>query len=244
MPEPIKALRVHPQDNVVVALRDLAAGETVDVNGQLYVIQEDIAAKHKFTDRDLEKGSTVTMYGLTVGRTDAAIPCGHGIRTSNVTHAVQSPEIAGEPRPWTAPDVSHWADKSFLGYHREEGSVGTANHWLVLPLVFCENRNLMLMKEALLGPLGYGVTRPYEAYVQQLAHAQATGGDFPDIDLASQDTARNRLFPNVDGVKFLAHTLGCGGTDSDSNALAGLLAGYIAHPNVAGVTILDRKSVV
>jgi altronate hydrolase len=239
MPEPIKALRVHPKDNVIVALRDLAAGETVPVDDHAISVGEAIKSKHKFTDWNLGTGDTITMYGLTVGKADKPIPRGHGIHTSNVTHAVQAPQINEEARPWSTPDVSQWMDTTFDGYHRENGSVGTANQWLVIPLVFCENRNLMLMKEALLGPLGYGITRPYEAYVQQLAQGHAKGVPLADIDPDSQDITRNRLFPNVDGVKFLAHTLGCGGTDSDSDSLAGLLAGYIAHPNVAGATILS-----
>src|SRR6185312_8435984 len=49
----------------------------------------------------------------------------------------------------------------------------------------------------------------------------------------------NRLFPNIDGVKFLLHEGGCGGTREDSNNLCGLIAGYINHPNVAGATVLS-----
>jgi altronate hydrolase len=47
------------------------------------------------------------------------------------------------------------------------------------------------------------------------------------------------IFPNVDGVRFLTHQLGCGGTRQDAQALCGLLAGYIHHPNVAGATVLS-----
>ena len=48
-----------------------------------------------------------------------------------------------------------------------------------------------------------------------------------------------RLFANIDGIKFLTHTLGCGGTRQDARALCGLLAGYVTHPNVAGATVLS-----
>ncbi|MFT5406799.1 MAG: altronate hydrolase [Verrucomicrobiales bacterium] len=237
----VKALRVHPQDNIIVALRDLSANDTVEVGGQNYTLKEDIAAKHKFADRDLAQGDTVTMYGLTVGKADTAIPSGGRISTENVTHAVQPAHVNEQAPSWTPPDVSHWADTMFEGYHRANGSVGTANQWLVIPLVFCENRNLMLMKEALLGPLGYGLSSPYEQYLQQLVRAQAAGGSMPEIEPETEGASPTaaRLFPNVDGVKFLSHTMGCGGTDRDCDSLAGLLAGYIAHPNVAGATILS-----
>jgi altronate hydrolase len=47
------------------------------------------------------------------------------------------------------------------------------------------------------------------------------------------------MFANVDGIRFLLHEGGCGGTREDSNNLCGLLAGYIHHPNVAGATVLS-----
>ncbi|WP_315814634.1 UxaA family hydrolase [Paraflavitalea speifideaquila] len=53
------------------------------------------------------------------------------------------------------------------------------------------------------------------------------------------EQAAQRVFPNVDGIKFLNHDMGCGGTRLDANALCGLLAGYITHPNVAGATVLS-----
>ena len=49
----------------------------------------------------------------------------------------------------------------------------------------------------------------------------------------------SRLFENIDGVRFLLHEGGCGGTREDSNNLCGLIAGYIHHPNVAGATVLS-----
>ena len=48
-----------------------------------------------------------------------------------------------------------------------------------------------------------------------------------------------RPFPNLDGIRFLTHQLGCGGTRQDAQALCGLIAGYIHHPNVAGATVLS-----
>jgi altronate hydrolase len=50
---------------------------------------------------------------------------------------------------------------------------------------------------------------------------------------------QERIFPNVDGIRFLIHEGGCGGTRQDAQALCGLLAGYIHHPNVAGATVLS-----
>jgi altronate hydrolase len=51
--------------------------------------------------------------------------------------------------------------------------------------------------------------------------------------------SRTKIFENVDGIRFLMHEGGCGGTREDANNLCGLIAGYIHHPNVAGATILS-----
>ena len=46
-------------------------------------------------------------------------------------------------------------------------------------------------------------------------------------------------FENIDGIKFLYHHGGCGGTRADAETLLRLLAGYVNHPNVAGATVLS-----
>jgi altronate hydrolase len=137
--------------------------------------------------------------------------------------------------------VSKYSNKTFKGYYRSDGRVGTANYWLFIPTVFCENRNLDVIKEALHNELGYAVTEKFKAYTHQLVEAFKKGSDISKIDLsAAQDTAdSNRLFKNIDGIKFLNHQGGCGGTKQDSAILSKLLLAYADHPNVAGVTLLS-----
>jgi altronate hydrolase len=115
---------------------------------------------------------------------------------------------------------------------------------LVIPLVFCENRNINVLKDALLGKLGFAKPRSYENEVDQLVDMLQTGKSVEeilsaDLQMTPETGASNKLFPNIDGIKFLNHDMGCGGTRTDSDALCGLLAGYITHPNVAGATILS-----
>ena len=64
---------------------------------------------------------------------------------------------------------SPWAGRTFMGYHRADGQVGTRNYWIVLPLVFCENRNVEQMREALEEELGYGsANSAYRQHVREL----------------------------------------------------------------------------
>ncbi len=232
--------RVHPADDAIVALRSLAAGSAASMGQQTWSLTEAIPAKQKFAARDFAIGDRITMYGVTVGRATKVIRAGSLLSQGNVAHDTDA--FAGKQRDlaWTAPDVSKWVGRTFDGFARPDGPAGTANYWLVIPLVFCENRNLVFMREALTRSLGYHKAGPYERYASALSDAWRQHGSIDGVPQELSDVAAARpLFPHVDGVKFLEHGLGCGGTRQDAIALCGLLAGYINSPNVAGATILS-----
>lgn len=237
-------LKVHPKDNVLVALQDLGKGQTIPFNGSQYTLVEDIPAKHKFITESLPIGGAVTMYGVLIGKAKQDIPVGARISTTNLKHAAEEYQLSEQRRTgWHIPDVSRWQQKTFMGFHRADGSVGTANYWLVVPLVFCENRNVEVLKEALLEELGYARPKKYNDLTKQLIDAYQKGINIDTVEFsepASDDVQAGRhLFKNVDGIKFLSHEGGCGGIRQDAQALCGLLAGYITHPNVAGATVLS-----
>jgi altronate hydrolase len=239
-----RIIKVHPADNVLVALADLQPGEEVEYKGDSYKVLEFIPAKHKFAIADIPQGGEIIMYGVLVGKAQSAIPVGGLLSTGNVVHAANSFLTGSSHTDWHKPDVSKWQSQTFNGYHREDGSVGTANYWLVVPMVFCENRNIEVLQEALVKPLGYGRKKTYEIKAQQLIGMIKAGGEinevlYTEIDGDTAQVTGNKIFPNVDGIKFLSHTGGCGGTRQDSTTLCGLLAGYITHPNVAGATVLS-----
>lgn len=239
------AITLDPRDDLAVALQDLPAGATVAVNGHRLTLPAAVPAKQKFTLRPFAPGDLATMYGVLVGEATEPIPLGGLVTTANLTHRASDYSVAGRPEfRWTAPDASPWSGRTFDGFVRPDGAVGTANHWIVLPLVFCENRNLVMMREALERALGYAKATPYERFSRRLADLHRSGAGREAIlaaSIAGDDRAGppERLFPNLDGVKFLLHGLGCGGTKDDARTLCGLLAGYITHPNVAGATVLS-----
>src|SRR5690606_28776145 len=180
-----------------------------------------------------------------VGRLNRDVLAGELLDTQNLRHDTEPYVLGARDLEWTKPDVSAFVNRRFLGYHRSDGRVGTANYWLVIPMVFCENRNVSTLKEALEEKLGYRVRKKdYSQQVDQLI-AAVEGGDSSsrirtmEFHPESLPDKHQRLFENVDGIKFLNHDMGCGGTRQDSDALCGLLAGYITHPNVAGATVLS-----
>ncbi|HVF97587.1 MAG TPA: altronate dehydratase family protein, partial [Flavisolibacter sp.] len=234
-----KVLKVHPSDNVIVALQDLPKGETVQYNGNIYTVADDIQAKHKFFEREMFAGDAVIMYGVLVGKAQSEIPAGGLMTTSNVKHASSGYDYRGFKYEWQAPDVSKFTGRTFNGYHRSDGSVGTANYWLFVPTVFCENRNLDVIREALHNELGYAVTDKYKQYAHQLVEAYKSGATVETINLAPNTNGHQRIFKNVDGIKFLNHQGGCGGIRQDAAILSKLLAAYADHPNVGGITVLS-----
>lgn len=233
-------LKVHPKDNVLVALTDLKKGTEIVFEDNVYTLQDDVNAKHKFFMQDMQQGDEIIMYGVLVGKAQNFIPKGGLMTTANTKHAADPYIYRKSDFKWTAPDVSRFKGRTFNGYHRSDGRVGTANYWLFVPTVFCENRNLDVIREALHNELGYAVTDKYKSYTKQLLHSYEEGGPLADIDLSSPRPGNHkRPFPNVDGIKFLNHQGGCGGTRQDAGILGKLLAAYANHPNVAGVTVLS-----
>ena len=235
-----QAITINADDNIAVALIDLNAGEEVEVNDQTVNLVHAVNAKHKFALQDLAEGDEMFMYGLVVGTAKNPIHKGEAITVENTIHKATefSDEKTSEIR-WMAPDVSRFQDRTFMGYHRSDGQVGTANNWLVFPMVFCENRNIVTIKKAFEKALGYEEEDPYAAFVNQLVTNHESGKSLDELSLnASGSNGNHRKFNNVT-IKFITHQAGCGGTRQDSASLCRLLAGYVNNPNVAGATVLS-----
>ena len=237
-------LKIHSSDNILVALRNLQKSEVVNVDLGDIQLLDNIPAKHKFALRDLNIGDEIIMYGVLVGRAIQPIKKGGLISTANIAHASNENYFKQKEYSWNPPDVSPWQDRTFNGYLRSDERVGTANYWLFIPTVFCENRNLDYIKDALLRQLGYAPTHKFRKAVTKLIDAYRSGKDAgsmtAEILLDEEEiNFTDRLFPNIDGIKFLNHEGGCGGTRQDSDLLGKLLAAYADHPNVAGVTVLS-----
>jgi altronate hydrolase len=238
MPETV--LKLDERDNAAVALVTLEAGTVVRLGSASSpascTAAQTIPAKHKMALTALNPGDLVYLYGMVVAEAVEAVECGGRLTTRNVRHRAGAYSAVRQPAKIAAPDASAWAGRGFFGYHRADGQVGTRNYWLVLPLVFCENRNVDRMREALEEELGYGATNSYRQHVRRLIEHQADGNGRAET---VADSRAERVFPNLDGIRFLTHQGGCGGTRQDAQALCGLLAGYIHHPNVAGATVLS-----
>ena len=116
-----------------------------------------------------------------------------------------------------------------MGYHREDGQVGTENVWLFFPLVFCENKNIETLKDIFEKELLHEKASKHQLLLRSLLN----GGETSDI--AVKDEEDTRVFKNID-VRFITHQGGCGGIRQDAEAFGRLFAGNVDNPNVAVAT--------
>lgn len=237
-------VQIDPKDNVIVAITSLDKGTIASVAGKEIKLKENIKQKHKFSLNDFKVDDEIFMYGVLIGKAVKMIPEGCAITIENVKHASAEFNDSKEKFSWTAPDISKFKDITFKGYHRKDSKVGTANYWLVIPLTFCENRNIDVLEGALSEKLGYQTKKDFAVDTDALIRQYKAGVSKEEflrtpIITTKEEIEKNRTFPNVDGIKFLKHDGGCGGIRQDSETLCKLLAGYITNPNVAGATVFS-----
>src|ERR1700687_1222707 len=202
---PGRVLQLNPKDNVLVALNDLQKGEQIDFSGRTFTLRTDVPAKHKFATEDVAPGGAVVMYGVMIGKATEPIGSGEKLTTRNTHHEAAAFHEKTEDYPWASPDVSGWRQKTFLGYLRDDGQVGTRNYWLVVPLVFCENRNIGVLRQAFEEELGFAPPQVYRRQVAELAKLYREGkledagtSNLPRNGAGPKPAQiQNQVFPNI-----------------------------------------------
>ncbi|MDR1274181.1 MAG: altronate dehydratase family protein [Odoribacteraceae bacterium] len=132
-------LKIHPADNVAVALRPLAAGERVEVGQEMLPVREAIDNGHKLATRAIKRGEDVIKYGYPIGHAVADVAPGewvhaHNLKTNlsdNLSYAYR-PVATGFPAPPLPLPV-------VMGYARGDGQMGIRNELWVIPTVGCVN---------------------------------------------------------------------------------------------------------
>ncbi len=129
----MKAIRIHPDDNVAVALEDIRKGEAV-LN---VTAVEDVARGHKIALRNIREGEAVVKYGNPIGLAKADIPAGAWAHVHNVrTGLSESADYSYDHKVYDKPVVT---PKTFQGYRREDGRAAVRNELWIIPTVGCVN---------------------------------------------------------------------------------------------------------
>jgi altronate hydrolase len=214
-PVPLRevTLRLHPQDNVIIAKIDLSPGTTLESEAHPHTptpphlrtqipVRQPVPSGHKLALQEITIGEPARRYGQVIGFATQAILPGEHVHTHNlgVQDFAREYALGVDAQPVTL--VPPGDRRTFLGYRRADGKVGTRNYLAVIPTVNCS------------------------------AHAAR--------EIARHFTPeRLAPFPNVDGVVAFIHHGGCTNRigSPDYVLIQRTLAGIAHHPNV-GACIL------
>lgn len=215
----LDVLRVHPRDDVLVALRDVQPGETVRTSTETLVAKSLVPRGHKIAATAISAGTAVRKYGWPIGRATCDIAAGEHVHTHNLGTALTAHEdylyTPSTPVPLSDPAET----LTFLGYPRHNGRVGTRNELWVLCTVGCVARTARriaeIAGEKLKGRVDgvYALTHPFGC--SQL-------GD--DLLHTRRVLASLAAHPNAGGVLIVG--LGC-----ENNQLAALLQAANLDPS-------------
>jgi altronate hydrolase len=202
------AVRVHPDDDVAVLVRPLAAGSEVAVDGARVTLREEVPAGHKVALRDIAPGTPVLKYGMPIGAATAAIAAGDWVHSHNLgtqlegtleyVYRGQRSEAGRQDHTPSRHPASDVRLPTFEGYRRANGRVATRNEVWIVNTVGCVN-----------------------TAAERIARAAA-----------------ERFGDRVDGVHSFAHPYGCSQLGDDLTYTQRVLGGLLRHPNAGGVLVL------
>ena len=131
-------IKINPVDTVVVCLKSFEKGETILVDGKSIVLNQDTPAGHKELIKDTAEGENIIKYGHPIGHAKQALKEGDWVNENNLrTNLSGTLEYSYSP---VNEDVEKQCEKrSFKGYVRANGEVGTRNEIWVVPTVGCVN---------------------------------------------------------------------------------------------------------
>lgn len=207
--------RVDPNDDVAVALRDLAAGEALDV-----AVAEAIPRGHKVALRAIAAGEAVRKFGFPIGRATADIAAGTHVHVHNLATALRERDDYVWRPGGGAMQTPTSEVEGFMGYRRADGRVGTRNEIWVIPTVGCVARTAAKVA-ARAAARHDGRVDGIHAFAHPFGCSQL--GD--DLHATRALLASLASHPNAGGVLILG--LGC-----ESNQLDALLPGVSAGANI------------
>jgi altronate hydrolase len=202
-------LRVSEADNVATALTDIAAGRTIECGDLIVEARMAIPRGHKIALVPIAAGDPVLKYGFPIGRAAAPIAPGGHVHSHNLATMLSADgAIVVEPAALLPSEASA---RTFMGYHRADGRVGTRNELWVLPTVGCVARTAQKIAARAAARHEGRIDGVY-AFTHPFGCSQL--GD----DLAGTRAVLAALasHPNAAGVLFVG--LGC-----ESNQLSALL---------------------
>ncbi len=203
MPSPL--IRLHAQDNVLIARRLIALGETLADFGLRTRAQ--IPAGHKIAAAAIAEGAAVLKYNTVIGYAARDILAGEHVHSHNIRHEERAPlpEFCTDVRPVEMLPAAQRA--TFMGIRRDDGRVGTRNFIGLLASVNCSST--VIHKIAAWFTPERLAAYPNVDGVVAFAQTSGCGMSSPSehFDLLRRTLAGYARHPNLGGVLVVG--LGC-----------------------------------
>ena len=139
-------IKINLEDNVAVALRPIAKGETLDIAGTPVTTLEEIPQGHKVAVKPIKSGESVIKYGFRIGIAKEDVAVGQWIHVHNVKTALGDLlTYTYEPTGVTVEETEH---AYFDGFRRTDGKAGVRNEIWIIPTVGCVNSIASALEKA------------------------------------------------------------------------------------------------
>ncbi len=181
------AILLRDEDDVAIATADLPAGTTVSVGDRAVTVATTVPRAHKLAVRDMTIGTALRKYGQVIGRTTRAIAAGEHVHSHNLAFDDGAREYAFGTARETPPATMR--GRTFDGYVRGDGRVGTRNFIGVITSVNCSASSARMIADQFRG-LGALDDYPHVDGVMALTHGSGCG-----------------LVPDSEGGRTLLRTL-------------------------------------
>ena len=129
------AIHLREEDNVALACRHLTHGEEVAVNGHRVTLQEPIPLGHKFAVENIPTGDPIRKYGQTIGFAANDVSVGTHVHVHNCSAGSFDRDYAFASE--VPPTLASPPERTFQGYVRPDGRVGTRNYLAIISTVNC-----------------------------------------------------------------------------------------------------------
>ncbi len=140
----VKALKIHPKDNVAVVIQDIKKGGIIELGENVISALEDIPAGHKFAITNINPKDNVIKYGFPIGHAVSSITAGQHVHTHNLsTNLGELLEYSYKPELSACNKIDQ--PDNFWGYLRQDGKVGIRNEIWIVNTVGCVNKTSELL---------------------------------------------------------------------------------------------------
>ncbi|MBI4585309.1 MAG: altronate dehydratase [Planctomycetes bacterium] len=145
-PKKSDCVLLRPEDNVAICARHLPAGHLLSFTGRTISLREPVKLGHKVASRDLKKGEPIRKYGQIIGFASEAIPAGSWVHVHNCKADLFERDYAFSSEVPPPPKADR--ERTFMGYVRADGRVGTRNYVALISTVNCSASTAKLIASA------------------------------------------------------------------------------------------------